>query len=246
MGNSDSSPNNASTDSKIDTRSNYQSSSQYQNASTNTYSNQTYTPNTNNNVNYYNPSNNIILSQNDNSRGKYSALSDSPQESNTPSFNNNATLSTDQNTGTNQSQRASQANDPYSFIGSLGSPSGLSKQYKNLIPILSSAGASYIVSYMLGSSQNQAFMSAGISGASYFAGEGVVDRTGSNNEIVIFLSSSTINAGALTYIGADIGSSLGTALISSAAGSAAKYIMARGPSGSLAGGPPAREGMDPY
>ena len=135
-----------------------------------------------------------------------------------------ATLSTDQEASQGLSQGVSQGIDKL-----LNGGGGF--QFNNLIPILASAGTSYIVSYMLGSTQNQAFMSAGISGASYYMGEGIIDWTGSDNEAIIFLTSSSINAGALTYIGADIGLSVGTALISSAAGSAAKYIMARPPAG---------------
>ena len=194
----------------------YNASYQYQNATTTMSSNQTYTPNTNNNVNYYNPSNNVILSQNDTSRGKSNSLSDSANESNTPSFSNSAALSTDQRTAQDQDQAAA--------FGGLLTPSG---ELRGLIPVLASAVAGYVVSYMLGSTQNQALMSAGISGASYYIADGLVKWGGYDNEILSFMGSSTLNAGALTYLGADIGLSIGTGLISSAAASATKYLSAR-------------------
>ena len=210
----------------------YDASYQYENATTTMSSNQTYTPNTNNNVNYYNPSNNVILSQNDSSRGKSNTLSDSNHESNTPNFNNSAALSTDQRSSIDQDQAAA-------FGDGLLTPSG---EMKGLIPVLASAVAGYVVSYMLGSTQNQAFMNAGISGASYYISDGLAKWGGYNNEILSFLGSSALNAGALTYLGADIGLSIGTGLISSAAASATKYIMAR-PSGAS---PAGRAGEDYY
>ena len=207
---------NATVNNKADFKNANSASYQYENATTTMSSNQTYTPNTNNNVNYYNPSNNVILSQNDSSRGKSNTLSDSANESNTPNFNNSAALSTDQRSTVDQDQAAA--------FGGLLTPSG---EMKGLIPVLASAVAGYVVSYMLGSTQNQAFMSAGISGASYYISDGLVKWGGYDNEILSFLGSSTLNAGALTYLGADIGLSIGTGLISSAAASATKYLMAR-------------------
>ena len=161
---------------------NYNASYQYQNATTTMSSNQTYTPNTNNNVNYYNPSNNVILSQNDTSRGKSNSLSDSANESNTPSFNNSAALSTDQRSAQDQAQAAA--------FGGLPSAG---QELRGLIPVLASAVAGYAVSYMLGSTQNQAFMSAGISGASYYIGDGLVKWGGYDNELLSFMGSSERN-----------------------------------------------------
>ena len=191
--------------------------------------------NTNNNVNYYNPSNNVILSQNDTSRGKSNSLSDSANESNTPSFNNSAALSTD--------QRSAQDQDQAAAFGGLLTPS---VELRGLIPVLASAVAGYVVSYMLGSTQNQAFMSAGISGASYYIADGLVKWGGYDNEILSFMGSSTLNAGALAYLGADIGLSIGTGLISSAAASATKYLSARRTGSLPSGGYEATGDADTY